>query len=400
MTASELLVNADFDLSLCPRPHSLASPQLNRQIAELGLHCLLAAEAGDSVLVPLEPPAELVEHLVRHGIRPPEATVLPAIRAERRFVPHGWDRRAAELNRRYRQPSLHPPLDVVRRINGRRWGNEAETRLFGSSPVVACLDSFEALTSCLSSQPEHDGGWIVKAEHGNAGMGNRRLRSRRLSEVDARVVHNLFAANDWLILETWCKRATDLCLTFELAADGTIHQVEVHEVVNTSDGAFIGAIFDAASPLVSRWQPQLEEAAQRIGALLAQEGYFGPVCIDAFVFSDRGRPRLRLLADLNARSHMSASALRLWRSWGRSPCLYWRFFNRRKLRLPAGYGAVQEALKTDAFDPDRRRGVLLTSPLSLGPGQPRPLKLGMILAGQDRSEVLEMERRVRNTFES
>jgi hypothetical protein len=132
---------------------------------------------------------------------------------------------------------------------------------------------------------------------------------------------------------------------------------------------------------------------------LAQEGYFGPACIDAFLWDDGGRVRLRRLVDLNARRQISAGPSRLWRRIGGKGVGYWRFFSRRKLDLGDSYQMVERRLGTAAFRPDRSRGVLVTAPLWLGPNRRRPAKVAVLLAGRDRDEVLLMDRRLREVIE-
>jgi len=172
-----------------------------------------------------------------------------------------------------------------------------------------------------------------------------------------------------------------------------------HEVVNTADGAFIGAVFDGGSKVLEPWLPAMDEAAATVARLLAEAGYFGPVCLDAFVWEDGGTLRLRPVVDLNARLHISTQALRVWREWGGDRVVYWRFFSARKLRLPADYRELEEALGEEAFDPGARRGVLLTSPLCLGEGGRRPGRFGILMAGDSREEAEGMERRLRDRFE-
>jgi hypothetical protein len=176
----------------------------------------------------------------------------------------------------------------------------------------------------------------------------------------------------------------------------------IHEVVNTADGAFIGALFEPGSEMIERWRAELTRVATLVGRRLAGEGYFGPVCLDSYVWRSEQGERLRPLVDLNARQHMSRPAIRLWQGWDRQVTIYWRFFTPRKLRLPQTYHELARALGRDAFDPDRRHGVLLTSPLRLADASGTwrlPGKLGVLMAGPDRHAVLGMEQRLRERFE-
>ena len=178
---------------------------------------------------------------------------------------------------------------------------------------------------------------------------------------------------------------------------GELRNLLVYEVVNTADGAFIGDVFASQSPLIDRWVCELEEAMQRVAEELAAAGYTGPVCVDSFVWDDRGVETLRPVVDVNARLSVSAAAERLWSFWGRDRVVYWRLFSARKLKLPETPASVFEALGDDAFDPGSREGVLLTSPLVVDGRHPR--RLGVVLAGRDRRSVEGLDRRFRRRFE-
>jgi hypothetical protein len=399
---NELLLNADFDLGLRPRWSGTASRARINQIRELSLHFLLAGSADDSVLVQLPVPDELLTYLEQNRVPLPSPTLLPAINPSKRFAPYGWSQEAATLNQRYQKPSDHPRLDVVARVNSRRFSARLERECFGHHHVVGQADSPAALERLLAADRRSGQSWIIKADHGNAGLGNRRLRTAQLGQSDRRVAGEWLHETDWIVLERWHQRAADLCTTFDVAGSGEVTDLLVHEVVNTADGAFIGAIFEPGSQTVARWHAELSRTAALIAGRLSCEGYFGPVCLDSYVWQSTSGERLRPLVDLNARQHMSLPAIRLWQRWRRQVTLYWRFFSPRKLRLPQTYHELTHVLGRDAYDPDRRHGVLLTSPLRLldetGAWRP-PTKLGVLMAGPDRQAVLGMEQRLRERFE-
>ncbi len=395
----EFFINADFDLSLRSGRDPSAQDARGRQAAELPIHLLLLGFGGDSVIVPEVPPEEFLTYLERVGLGRPAVSVQPSIRHHSRFSPFGWNREADRLNRSYREPAPHPPLEVVRRVNGRRFAAAIERECFDDDSLLGEFTTVEALESCLGARPSDEKGWILKAEHGNAGLGNRRLRSRRLTPEDREVTRRLLVEDDCVLLEPWRRRLLDLAAIFDVDETGEVRGFDLHRVVNTADGAFIGAVFEKKPPALERWRPIMRRASGEVAGRLADAGYFGPVCLDAFVWDDGGEHRLRPLVDLNARLHVSTSALRLWRSWGGDTVVYWRLFSTRKLRLPGRYEELEAALGADAFDPGTRCGVLLTSPLRLGERERPPGRFGVLLAGRSLFEVEAMDRRLRGRFE-
>jgi hypothetical protein len=395
--AREYSINADFDISLRSGSVGDRSAAQSRQAEELPFHLLLLAEGGDSIVLPTALDDELVRHLERAGLPRPLVTMAPTVRREATMVPFGWNDEAVTRSAAYDRPPEHPPLEVVRRVNGRTFAAELERRLGPEEHVLGICRSLEEVRRCCASGTGDSYEKIVKAEYGNAGLGNRRIRGSQLNDQDVRVVARLLTENTRVVVERFRRRLADLSITFELSRNGSLEDLSLQEIVNTADGAFIGVVLDSESLEVERWRDELMQAASTVAERLSREGYFGAVGCDAFVWDSGGERRLRLLCDLNARLCMSAPAIRVWRRWGGDRVIYWRLFSSAKLRLPDSITELASALGGDSFDPASRCGVLLTSPLAIG-GR-RPLRFGVLLAGRDRDEVEGLDRRFRKAFE-
>jgi len=378
-------VNPDFDLGLRPRPAWTARPGLVRQVRELSAQALLGAEEGDAALLRVPVAGEFLDYLRRRGIPAPRVLAHPAVDPATELRPFGWSAEAMDLNRRHRAPAAHPEPGAIERVNARSFARDLEAELDPEGPAGTVVEAVDALERFLSGAPKGSE-WVVKAEHGNAGLANRRLPVPALSEADRRFAGNALAEDDRLVVEPWLPRERDWCAIFEVPFDPA--SFRVHEMSNTRDGALIGARFEAgaASP------EGLPAVAERVASKLEREGYFGPACVDAFTWRDGDRLRLRPLVDLNCRRSMSDGAYRLWRRTAPDRVLYYRFFNRRKLTLPSALAPAVKALAEHGFEPSRRRGVLLASP-------PAHAKLAVIFAAEDRPGVLHLERWFRSRFE-
>jgi len=396
---SEHHLNADFDLDLRSGWRPPDGETARRRITDLAWHALFLAGPGDSVLLPEPIPSDFVGYLDRLGIEAPVATVEPDHGPGQRLSPFGWNKTSADLAGRYDATVDHPDLDVVRRVNGRRFSAHLEEELFDENNTTAVLEDETAVRHCLSTLPDSPTGWVLKAEHGNAGMGNRRLRVPILSDGDLKVVRRFFEEDEAIVLEPWRRRLFDLCATFVVRSNGEAEAFGLHELVNTADGALIGSLFCEDAKDLDEWRPVMAETVAGVSTRLAKEGYYGPACIDAFVWDDQGRHVLRRLVDLNARRAISAGAKKLWRRLGGRGAAYWRFFSRRKLDLPNSYPELEERLGDDAFDRERHRGVLITAPLWLGPQRRFPAKIAVLLLGRNRDEVLSMDRHLREVLE-
>jgi hypothetical protein len=397
--AHEHLLNADFDLSLRPRWSGPGAGRARRRIADMAWHALHLAGDGDTVLVPEAPPEDFVRYLRSCGLELPELTIEPEICTDNRLLPFGWNRRAAELNRRYPRPARHPDLETVRQVNGRRYAARIEVEWRGDAHVTGVAETLDELLRLIADDTSAPSGWVIKSEHGNAGLGNRRIRRRDPTADDLDVVRRMLEEDDAVVVERWRSRLRDLCVTFQVGTDGRTHDVHVHETVNTADGAFLGALFEADEHPIGMWREPMHDAADSLATQLAADGYSGPACIDGFVWDDHGESRLRPLVDLNARRQISAGAAALWRRFPRRGAAYWRFFNRRKIELPASYDELVRAFGDDAFDPRADRGVLVTAPLWIGPDRRPSDTAAMLIAGRDRDEVFAVDRRIRARFE-
>lgn len=396
----EYHVNADFDLSLRPRRVERVRSGSAAQVRELPIHLLLMAGPEDSVRADAPAPSELVDHLGHLGFELPRVTIRPDVRREAMLVPFGWNEEAARLSRRYARPAAHPPVEIVRRVNGRSFAATIEAELGGAEFVAGRFASVEELERFLTSTPAPERGWVIKAEHANSALGNRRLGRSGLGDGDRRFLSAVLEEDEAVLVEPWLDRCGDVSATFRVTAEGAAEGVEVHEVVNTADGAFIGARFGGDEP-GGRWRSGMERAAAGVARRLALAGYTGPVCLDGMLWRDGETTRLRSLVDLNARLHVSLAALRVWRDWGQERVAYWRLFSSRKLSLPDRSDDVVRALGGDAFDPDTRTGVVVTSPLWIDrKGTPRrPQRIGVLFAASTADATRRLERRFREIFE-
>ncbi len=397
----ELLVNLGFDLGLRARRTGPEPAERAARVLEGPFAWLVGPSPSDTVRLPHPPPAEFARTVRTRGLPMSGVTVAPDVRVQATPVPFGWDRETVALTGRYGDPPAPPDLGVVRRVNGREFADRVSRELLGDDPGPGPARSVDEIEQLLDAEPDSDHGWVAKTEHGNAALGNRRLRTRRLSPGDRRWLEDAFADHDVVVLERWLPRVVDLCVVFEVASDGRANGVAVHETVNTAAGSFVGALFDPAGPAPARAAFEAARAADPVAAALADAGYTGPACLDAFVWWRDGRWRLRPLSDLNARMHASWPGRELWRTWAPDRVVYWRLVARRRLTLPDDPGAAQAALGADGLDPTRREGVVLVSPTAFGePGSWRASRRVVVaFVARDRAGAFRLEASFRERFE-
>jgi hypothetical protein len=389
-------LNSDFDLSLGPQ--QLINAGLVRQVRELSVQALIGATSEEGAWVRADVPSDFTAYLAGNGVPVPQMVQHPQPDLTRSLRPFGWNHETIEVNQRHSQPTEHPPLSVVRRVNSRSFSCELEAELFPDDPGGTQVRNAAELDTFLARAPANSE-WVIKAEHGHAGMANRRLRGTELSATDLRFVNARLNGNDALVIEPWLDRTSDFTLVFDVPFD--IGRFRIHETTCTDGGALVGALFDPLRPSDIPWQ-EMSDTAEQIAERLGSAGYFGPASVDTFHWTDGNHTRIRSLVDLNARRTMSDGAYRLWQQLVPERTMFYRFFNRRKLTaLPAELEQVVDALGLRRYDPSHHRGILLASPLRLGlDGETRtPGKLAVIFVAETRDEIFTLERWFRDEFE-
>ena len=98
---------------------------------------------------------------------------------------------------------------------------------------------------------------------------------------------------------------------------------------------------------------------------------------------------------------MSDSGYRLARRLSSECTSYYRFYNRRKLKLPDSTDELVRSLGARHYSRSKRCGLFIASPLSVTDGDRSwmPRKLAVLLVGKSRSDVLEMDRWFRERYE-
>jgi len=399
MSSRTHYLNAEFDLALRPRSRWRDRPRIVRQVRELSAQALLGADAGDAALLRVDVPEEFLDYLAACGAPVPRVLTQSQLAPGSRLRPFGWTAEAIELNRMHDSHVEHPTPETLERVNARSFALELASTLDDASPAGGLLHDIGELTDFLDRAPPNSE-WVIKGEHGNSGLANRRLRAPGLGDADRRFAEGLFAEDDCVLIEPWRKRERDWCVVFDAPFQHST--LRVHETTCTRDGAHIGALFTSGSFEEQPWHAELAAMAETVAARLTDAAYFGPVCVDAFEWRDGDRLRLRSFVDLNCRRSMSDGAYRFWRHSAPDRVVYYRFFTRRKLGgLSADLPRALCELGDLRYERDRRVGVLLASPLRFHSQEDGglPVKLALAFVADSRSRSLELERRFRTRFE-
>ncbi|WP_437976674.1 hypothetical protein WMF11_05450 [Sorangium sp. So ce295] len=197
-----------------------------------------------------------------------------------------------------------PPLEVLRRVNHRRFCADLGQTLPGAR-YVASLAELEAAIA----EPTPTGHWLLKRPFGFAGRGRRRV-ARGALPPDARpwAVASLDPASpdSGLQVEPWVERRGDFSLHGHVARGGAVRLGDPCVQRCDANGAYLGAALAGEGDLGDGERRGLVEAAFEAGQALAGAGYFGPFGIDAFRWEDeQGALRWNPRCEINARYTMA-----------------------------------------------------------------------------------------------
>lgn len=267
MIAWVLNLDAEDELALGGRAHT-PSPAMVERIRSL-LPRLSSLVGGDPVLFPAP-----LERGQREG---------PTIA-------HAWcpTRFALEvMHDAGITPAPHPPMDVLCRVNHRRFNASLGQTL----PGALYRDHVDALPP---------GEWLLKRPYGYAGRGRRKVTGDALSSADRAFIA---ASTDGLQIEPWVERTLDCAIHGWLNADGTYDLG--HPTLQRIDARGAWQSTERTHVLAHNEVAALHNEAHRSARALHAAGYFGPFNLDAFRWRDTdGVERFQPRSEINARFSM------------------------------------------------------------------------------------------------
>lgn len=196
-------------------------------------------------------------------------------------------------------PPVAPTLDVLRRVNDRRFCAELGHGLEG-----ACFaDDLAALEAQLCL-PSFSGSYVIKRAFSFAGREQRRVHEGVLDDSTRGFCLRSFARSEGLQIEPWVTRLLDFSRHGYLTRTGALLMGSTREQRCDPMGRFLGMSMRAPA-LDPHEEQSVTRALQETAAALSDAGYFGPFGIDGFRYLDAGhRPALDPRCEINARLTM------------------------------------------------------------------------------------------------
>lgn len=389
-----LFCNVDFDTDLAP----VRSPRQQLSCLEAQFYYLLCGSATDRIFLDAKPHEEYTSYLSNQGVRIPRRCSESDKLTDTIAFPWGWSPSAIDRFHNCGAKVHHPPLEIIKTVNGRRFCHRTTLQYglgIAGSQIFESADEAHAWIHACRTFP-----LVIKPEHGNAGIGFIHVPSK--DQVADDRINALFSQpNMTAVIEPWVKRVVDFSSLFQLNSQGNVRSLSHHRTLNNQSGVYFGNLLIPDDPLVAKWRDALDAGAAIVARELHDAGYFGPVGLDWIVYTEdqTGQEKCALI-DINARQPMSFVAYGLREQVaGNKHCLF-QFAPRRNYPALTDYESWHHRCARNAFDVDRKTGILLFTPFSYTVEQVeyRPVRHGFLLAGNSEEEILKYDAYLRNAF--
>ena len=208
---------------------------------------------------------------------------------------------------------------------------------------------------------------VVKAIYGSSGRGQIHCRRGELRTEQRGRLENMLRQQGQVVVEPWLDKVVDLSLHFDVGTKGTAVAGWTRFLTDGRGqyrGSFVGSLTAGLDEEVKRFLygdgrdarrlPKLgEQLAEWLAEPLHAAGYQGPVGVDAMVYRDRDRLRLKPIVEVNPRTTMGRVALKLQQAVNSARTALWLVLSRREVTA-AGFADLAEwAVALEAAHPAR-----------------------------------------------
>jgi uncharacterized ferritin-like protein (DUF455 family) len=182
---------------------------------------------------------------------------------------------------------------------------------------------------------------VAKAPWSTAGNGVKRILN--VSELNGSLggwIENMIRTQGSIIIEPWLDKVHDLSIQLEVGSD-QIRILETRKFLTGKQfeyrGTFLGPLRNAFEPatlmLLQTLLPTWKILARDLGQTLRENGYQGPVGIDALIYADSNKKlKLKPIVEINPRWTMGRIALEIEKRIQPGTPAFWGFFSSREIQ--------------------------------------------------------------------
>ena len=209
---------------------------------------------------------------------------------------------------------------------------------------------------------------VVKAIYGSSGRGQIHCRGGQLRAEQCGRLENILRQQGQVVVEPWLDKVVDLSLHFDVGAEGETAVAGWTRFFTDGRGqyrgSFVGSLTAGLDEEVKRflygdgrdarrWPKLGEQLAEWLAEPLHAAGYQGPVGVDAMVYRDCDRLRLKPIVEVNPRTTMGRVALKLQQAVNSARTALWLVISRREVTAVGFAGLAECAAALEAAHPAR-----------------------------------------------
>jgi hypothetical protein len=231
---------------------------------------------------------------------PDDVVLADGSTVDRSYAGRAWcptPRAIARLTKAGAAPVRAPALEVLRRVNHRRFCAELGQPLPGARYVT----TFAELTDVVRGDSP-SGHWLVKRAFGFAGRGRRRVAAGALDLGAKTWLEASLRGGEGMQVEPWVERVGDYALHGFIAESGTVTLGEPTRQICDDAGAWKSTA--VATDLTAGEARALHTSGSEVAEALGGAGYFGPFGIDAYRWQHAGALHFHARSEINARYSM------------------------------------------------------------------------------------------------
>jgi hypothetical protein len=219
---------------------------------------------------------------------------------DRSYEGRAWcptPRAIARLTKAGATPVRAPPLEVLRRVNHRRFCAELGQSLPGARFVTTLAELAHVVRGDSPS-----GHWLVKRPFGFAGRGRRRIAAGDLDPAASAWLEASLRGGEGVQVEPWVERIADYGLHGFIAESGAVTLGAATRQLCDETGAWRSTAI--ATDLEEGEARAIDASAREAADALVAAGYFGPFGIDAYRWQTAGESHFVARSEINARYSM------------------------------------------------------------------------------------------------
>ncbi len=207
---------------------------------------------------------------------------------------------------------------------------------------------------------------VIKAIYGSSGRGQIHCREGQLRAEQRGRLENILRRQGQVVVEPWLDKVADLSLHFDVGAEGAATVAGWTRFLTAGRGQYRGSLVGSLTAGLdekvkrflygdgrdARRLPKLgEQLAKWLAEPLCAAGYQGPVGVDAIVYRDRDRLRLKPIVEVNPRTTMGRVALKLQQAVNSARAALWLVLSRREVTAAGFAGLAECAAALEAAHP-------------------------------------------------